>query len=140
VDAQAIARAAGKVALWDVVARQAVHEFESIPCASHLAWSPDGQHVASGCADGALRVWDTKSGAELHTLQSTLGRVHRAAWSPDGLQLAWGTGESSIEVWDLAAQGVSHRLRTLAGDYPQVAWSPDGLYWASAPRGIPGML
>ena len=34
------------------------------------AWSPDGKHIAAGCGDGSLRIWNAVSGAQLKMSRS----------------------------------------------------------------------
>src|SRR3990170_4712954 len=49
-----------------------------------LAFSPDGQFVATGSADNSVKLWDAKSYRELRTLAGHLRGVKAVAFSPDG--------------------------------------------------------
>jgi WD40 repeat protein len=50
-------------------------------------WSPDGNRVATGHADGTARVWDAATGEVVAVMErSHTGNVAGSAWSPDG---AW---------------------------------------------------
>src|SRR5262249_4378159 len=58
-----------------------------------LAFSADGKTLASAW-DGAVRLWDTKTGEQRATFRSPKGWVSAAALSPDGKQLAIASGAS----------------------------------------------
>lgn len=108
-----------------------------------VAFSPDGQLFATGDGGGAIKLWNTKTGAGLRTLvdQHTLANnpaVAALAFSADGKMLAAalltepleGTKDtnttSEIRVWEIASGQV---LRTLsAGNIhlKAIAFSPDG--------------
>ena len=63
-----------------------------------VAWSPDGQLIASGSADATVRVW-TKDLSPVGTLDSG-SLVTQVAFSPDGKYLAAGTDtDNAIRVW-----------------------------------------
>ena len=86
-----------------------------------VAWSPDGETLASGSNDTNIILWDAESGKRLQTLEGHTRGVESVAWSPDGKALASGSYFNTIILWD-ADTGA--RLQTLEGD--SVAWSPDG--------------
>ena len=48
-----------------------------------VAFSPDGQHLASGGGDTVVRLWDVFSGLPRHTKRSHKHHVLALAWSPD---------------------------------------------------------
>jgi len=51
-----------------------------------IAFSPDGQTIASGSFDSSVKLWDATTGQCLNTLQGT-GGVWSVAFSPDGQML-----------------------------------------------------
>ena len=57
-----------------------------------VAWSPDGSQVAAGANDGALALFDSRTGEELLTFSTRARVIASVAWSPDGAQLASGAG------------------------------------------------
>src|SRR4051812_7068676 len=54
-----------------------------------IAFNADGTLLATGGNDQTVRIWDTATGKELHTLKADDRlRVEAAAFSPDGKLLA----------------------------------------------------
>lgn len=89
-------------------------------------WSPDGTRLLAASLDNLLRVWDSKSGRCLMTLEGHSKGVRCCAWSPDGTRLLSGSDDHTLRVWD-ARSGAS--LLTLEGHSEGVlacGWSPDG--------------
>jgi WD40 repeat protein len=78
-----------------------------------VAVSADGGLLASGGADGMVRLWEAASGHPVVTLQAHTGVVWGVALSPDGRMLASGGDDGLLRLWD-ARLGTC--LRTLHAD------------------------
>jgi dipeptidyl aminopeptidase/acylaminoacyl peptidase len=97
-----------------------------------VAFSVDGQRLASAGGDHVVKVWNAVSGQELHSLNGHTGGVLSVAFSPDGRRLASASDDQTIKVWDAV---LGQELRMLKGHtnaVTAVAFSPDGQRLASA--------
>jgi WD40 repeat protein len=68
-----------------------------------LAWSPDGQVLATATHDNALHVWYAKTGNDLH-MSGYPGRIKTLAWQPNSRFIAT-AGDADITIWDFAGKG-----------------------------------
>ena len=75
-------------------------------------YSPDGRLVVTGSVDHTARIWDSKSGAELHALNGHKDAVLSAAFSSDGRRVATGSADGTARLWD-AKTGLP--IRTMKG-------------------------
>ncbi|MCC7360482.1 MAG: hypothetical protein IT317_13450 [Anaerolineales bacterium] len=68
---------------------------------TNLAFSPNTNLLASGGADGTVRLWDPATGNELRRFTVTAGSVTDIAFSADGRYLAAGSSAGVVRVYGL---------------------------------------
>ncbi len=91
-----------------------------------VAFSPDGQRLASASHDGTVRIWDPSAGTQLKVLQGHASIVNEVAWSPDGKHLVSGSTDKTGRIWSAESGTVEAVLRGHTAEVSAVAWSPDG--------------
>jgi WD40 repeat protein len=68
-----------------------------------LRLSPKGTYIAGGCADGSVRIWNTKSGKLVGNMMVHHKKSIRAVmWLPGGGSLLVGTAEGEVKRYTLA--------------------------------------
>ncbi len=97
-----------------------------------VAFSPDGQTLASASNDGTIRLWDIATRQHIATLIGHTDDVYTITFSPDGQTLASASNDDTVRLWDIATR---QHIATLTGHTDgvlSVAYSPDGETLASA--------
>jgi WD40 repeat protein/serine/threonine protein kinase len=117
--------------------------------ASSVAFAPDGQVLASASrgvtvkgnqipTPGEIKLWDARTGQELHILRGHTGGVTCVAFAPDGQVLASASFDRTIKLWDARTGQELRTLRGHTGGVTCVAFAPDGQMLASASQ--PGVV
>jgi len=97
-----------------------------------VAFSPNGQYLASAHEDHTVRIWDIASRKEIHRFTGHTGIVWSVAFSPDGQRLASASMDQTIRLWDPTTGQEQLVLKTESKWVSTVAFSPDGSFIASA--------
>ncbi len=100
-----------------------------------IAWSADGNLIATGHPLGMIDVWNAETGRAIAALHGHERKARALAFSPDGRFLASGADDATVRLWDVEARAPVAVLRGLEGDVESVAWAHDGARVAAASRG-----
>ncbi|KAH8108525.1 hypothetical protein DFH11DRAFT_1084988 [Phellopilus nigrolimitatus] len=96
-----------------------------------IAYSPDGQHIVSGSYDNTVRIWDAKTGQQLHELSGHSSQVNAVAYSPDAQHIVSGSYDNTVRIWDAKTGQQLHELSGHSSQVNAVAYSPNGQYIVS---------
>jgi WD40 repeat protein len=78
-----------------------------------VAFSPDGERLASASSGGAVHLWDLRTGQETLSLEGHSGVVTSVAFSADGHRLASASRDRTVKLWD--ARPVDAAVKAGAG-------------------------
>jgi WD40 repeat protein len=109
-----------------------------------LAFSPNGQMLASASQDGTLILWDVPSGQPVYSLlvgsvdPEKQNPIVAVAFSPDGSRLV--SAGREVLVWDLSLEGWLDRAGSIAGrnftEDERERFLPDEDYSPRFPQGL----
>jgi WD40 repeat protein len=120
------------VRLWSADNRDGARSFEGHSNGvTSVAFSPDGQTLASGSHDKLARLWSVSDGALIASLQGHADSVLSVAFSPDGQTLASGSDDATVRLWDVRGASALGSLQGHSSPVLSVAFSPDGQTLAS---------
>jgi len=93
-----------------------------------LAWARDGQTIATGSADGNVKLWDVGEREVRLTLPGHRRPIRGLAYAPDGSWLVSVTDEKTghLRTWDAVSGAARLTLKAPKGVLQVVAVSPDG--------------
>src|SRR5262249_42239561 len=103
-----------------------------------LAFSADGKTLATGTAEGVVKLWDAATGQERATLPTLLrgerpSRVTCLLFSPDSKTLA--SAGATVKLWAVATGKQGVPLKGKATWITSLAFSPDGKLLAAGGQG-----
>ena len=66
-----------------------------------IAFSPDGNYLASGFSDIVAKLWKVSDGSLVHTFTGHTQCITSVAFSPDGQYLASGSGNGTVNIYNI---------------------------------------
>ena len=96
-----------------------------------IAWSQDGNYLASAGQDATVRVWDLATGQQVSLLKGHHNAVRSVRWRLGDSRLATGGADGTIKIWDPVSGNELLTLRGHRSAVLAVVWSPDGSQLAS---------
>eukprot|EP00656_Telonema_subtile_P007066 TRINITY_DN13306_c0_g1_i3.p1 TRINITY_DN13306_c0_g1~~TRINITY_DN13306_c0_g1_i3.p1 ORF type:complete len:502 (-),score=109.92 TRINITY_DN13306_c0_g1_i3:37-1542(-) len=94
------------IKIWDVEYGKALHTLKRHQDSVYsVAFSPNGEWLASGSDDHCLHIWNVKDGSLVKTFAGT-GGIFEVCWSGEGNQVAACFSNNSLCVFDMRKMGV----------------------------------
>ncbi|MCW5861942.1 MAG: protein kinase [Anaerolineae bacterium] len=128
----ATAGADGLAKVWDAATGRELLTFTGHTDSLHsLAWSPDGQLIATSSDEGDTSVilWNPNTGEIVHRLEGHPFRAWGLAFSPDGSMLVTGGSRGVIKAWDVTTGQNLYTVLDESDDIGSVIFTPDGEFF-----------
>lgn len=116
-----------EICLWSVANIQQIITYIShTNWVQSLAFSPDGQILASGSNDQTVRLWCVDTGECLRSLSGHRNRVIFTTFTPNGQTLITGSEDQTVRLWDVNTGACLRVLEIPINWVLSIALSPDG--------------
>jgi len=89
-----------------------------------VAFSPDGNSLVTGCADGKARLWNVATGQLTRTMIRHTDAVNAVAYPPSGDYIVTGSSDGTLVYWTTG--GTYHAAADFGIGIHAVAFSKDG--------------
>jgi len=96
-----------------------------------VAFSPNGQILATGDTNGEISLWLVATGKKLANWQAHQNWIRSIAFSPDGTILASGSKDKTIKLWNINNYQCLQTLKEHTDEVWSVVFSPKELKLAS---------
>lgn len=97
----------------------------------NVAFSPDGEKIATASEDGTIMIWDATTGILIRTIK-TKSSLYNVAFSPDGNKIVTVGYDKNATIWDLSTGTQLLTITGHTGSVYGVAFNPDGSTIATA--------
>jgi WD40 repeat protein len=102
-----------------------------------VAWSPNGERIASAGDEQTVQVWDASTGDHVSIYHGHTTNINALAWSSKSQRIASASGNSFfggehvVQVWNPTADHFSSSYGGHSKPVRAAIWSPDGTRIAS---------
>jgi len=103
-----------------------------------LAFTPDGNTLAAGAADGSLFLFRVSDGKLLRTLAGHTGIVLAVEFISSGRTLLSASADQTARLWNVSSGGMQRLINGLSYGVLSAAFSPDGklLAWGTRDNSV----
>jgi WD40 repeat protein len=127
----------GEVKIWNVIDLKIDALKPTVTIAGHhdciyaVAFSPDGQTLATASYDKLIKLWNPVSGEEIRTLKDHIDAVYDLKFTSDGKRLISASADRSVKVWNPATGERLYTMSESTDGLNTVAVDPAGKYVAA---------
>jgi WD40 repeat protein len=114
------------VCVWDLAAGELAARYNSKRGTAGVAYSPDGEVLATADQDGVVRLREPLTGRVVGPLHGHTSASVEIAFAPDGSRLVSVGKDRTARVWDLETNQEVLSLPGLTDAPRSVSWSADG--------------
>jgi WD40 repeat protein len=122
----------GALAVGAIAKHQAKHQFAAPASQTPETTENVSVLVSSSADDGAVRVWNFKTKALLHTLKDHTAGVKAVAIAPHGQTIASGSYDNSVKLWHATTGKLERTLCGHTDTVSGVAFDPQSQVLASS--------
>lgn len=122
----AVAMQDRSVRLYDAQNCEEIQRMQDEFLCTSIAFSPQGDLVATGGVDRTIKLWNIRTGELLTKLEGHTYPVLTLAFSPDGCRLVSGSGDTTLRIWDVENRTEISHLKGHSLYVVTCDWSPNG--------------
>ncbi len=97
-----------------------------------IAYMPSGRRLATGSADGTIKIWRTRNGSLDYTLAGHKDNVSCLTYSRNGGYLASGGYDQTVKIWNTKTRLNEVTIKVAAKEVNSICFSPFDKYLLAA--------
>lgn len=88
------------------------------------AWHPRNSLIVSGGKDALVKLWDARTGKDLHTIEAHKAAVLKVRWNSNGNWVLTGSKDQAIKLFDVRTMKEMESFHGQKRDVTALAWHP----------------
>jgi WD40 repeat protein len=122
----AVSDGTNRVVVVNALTGDARFELDQVSAVTSLAFGPGARLIATGGADGAVRLWTVATGRPRGTLRGHVGAVRDVTFSPRTTLIGSASNDGTARVFRISDRTPVAVMSGHAAPVTQVSFSPDG--------------